>query len=185
MVHLMKNKTINNITVFLLSCFLFACGVNTNIGLTELDSRPALGKKITGTVTTSENEELDLESLVEKENFVLIFAQDTCTTCSHEATEISKKIESLGKLPDNTEILTYLVGLKGKFALEDAQDWKRNHKIQWTVTIQNGEDDIFRKYFSGAVKVPSILIQKDDKVFFQHTGALGVEEIEKQTGAWE
>ena len=172
-------------TVLLLSLLSSACGANLSIGLSEPDTNSSIGKRITGTAITTENEEIDLGNLKEKDTFILIFAQDTCTTCSAEATEISERIEELGKLPDNVEIITFLVGLTGRFALQDAIDWKEIHKVQWNVTFKNGDEDIFKNYFPGSVQVPAILIQKNDEIFFQHVGALGIEELERLTGEWK
>ncbi len=165
---------------------LTACGARTSIGdLSSSLPDGVVGGQIKGIITNTEGVDLDLEQTPEDKVLVLIFAQDTCTTCAAEADEISAKINELGALPSNVEVVTFMVGLTGEFAQEDAQDWKKIRKAQWTVGVQKDEQNLFRKYFGSSSTVPSILIQKNKQVIFRHVGALGIEKLEEMTGVWE
>lgn len=155
------------------------------MGQLESSIPRAIGQDLAGVLRTTEEIDFNLNESSDKEVKVLIFAQDTCITCAAEAKEISAKITQLGNLPQNVEIITFMVGAVGQFAAEDSRDWKRAHNVQWTVGFQKDEENLFRKYFGASSVVPSILIEKNNKIVFQHSGALGVEELEEQTGEWK
>ena len=157
-----------------------------SIGLPEQNATlPSIGKRIEGVVMATDGSQIDLVQDIDKDMLVLIFAQDTCTACAAEADEIANKIEELGALPSNVEIITFLVGLTGDFALEDALAWKQDHGAQWSVVVQNGERNLFKEHFPGSATVPAIVIQKNDRIFFQHTGPIGIEELERLVGGLE
>ena len=170
---------VNVIRILCMSFLLIGCAANLPIGLSEVESGSSIGKKIEGVVRATDGTEIDLGN-TDKETVILVFAQDTCITCSEEADEISTRIEELGGLPSNVEIVTFLVGLTGEFALDDASDWKQNHNAQWTVVVQEGNKNLFQEYFPGSISIPAFIIQRDGRIFFQHIGALGIDELEKQ-----
>lgn len=167
------------------SLLLMGCGANTSIGNIELEKpNSALGKPIEGVVTKTEGTDLNLSGIT-KSATLLIFAQETCTTCAKEARLISEKISQLGKLPENVEIVTYMVGLTGEFAIEDAIAWKKLHNVQWSVVVQKGNDNLFQKYFQGSNIVPSILVEVDGKIIYQHSGESSLETLMEKTGEWK
>ncbi len=172
--------------LLLLTALSTGCGTQLSTG-SSVEPPSSIGKKITGKLTLTTEQDFNLNEDLKKETLALIFAQDTCTTCSAEAKEISEKItqDLRGRLPDHVEIVTFLVGLSGEFALEDAKEWKESHKVQWKVGVQKDSENLFKRYFPGSSTVPALLVQKEGKIVFQHTGALGVDQLEGVTGEWK
>lgn len=169
--------------------FLVSCGANTEVGKFHSQSNEAIGKEITGVVLELDGGEFDLEQDLSEETdtLVLIFAQDTCHLCSDEANTLSAKIDEINGISKGVEIITFLIGLKGDrdIDIDIASDWKRAHNVQWRVVLQKGEDNVFRRYFPGFVSVPAVIVQKEGKVSFQHSGTLEFDVLEREIGGLE
>jgi hypothetical protein len=111
---------------------------------------------------------------------VIVFAQDTCTTCRAETLEFRDSLAARTREPSQIKLVTILVGATA----DDAVDWKETNQVPWTVAIDGG-DLLFRRYCGGG-KVPCTLVQLPDKgIVLQKVGASSVAEIKEITGDWE
>ena len=166
----------------LLSC---GAGLESRKNIATSNLNDLVGETVEGSINLADGGMFNLREDLSKETLVLIFAQDTCSKCSKEAMEIAQRIDEIGSLPANVEIVTYMTGLTPEYALDDANDWIVAHSVDWKVGFEKDGDDLFRKYFSLNPTVPSVIIQKHGRIIFAHTGELRQERMEEITGEWK
>lgn len=110
---------------------------------------------------------------------VLIFAADTCRTCSKEAKHFAEEFQRRGGPPKNITFATILIGAY----LEDADAWRLRHDVSWDVGIDDG-DPLFRQHCIG--QTPCVLTISDSgKVIQSRTGEVSLEILEEETGPWQ
>lgn len=178
--------------VFLLALFLiaFGCGSKMTYQLengkspqNRVQGLPTGGsstvKGLTGSFSTTENTVVDLANETTTP-VVLIFSQDTCLTCSEEADELRASLIAKDKAPSRVRVYTVLVGSNQ----EDALDWKKAHKVPWTVGYEPRSELL--KQYCAEPKVPCTLVYtKSGGIVFTKIGKASFEELKALTGPWE
>jgi hypothetical protein len=139
----------------------------------------ATKKFVSGTVIGTDGKPVNLSDYT-SQPIVVIFAQDTCTTCLAETEEFRDSLSERTHEPAKVKVVSILVGA----ALDDAIDWKNLHSVPWTVTVDTG-DPLFRSYCADG-KVPCTVVQLPEQgIVFKRVGASSLAEITKLTGNWE
>jgi hypothetical protein len=134
---------------------------------------------LVGSFLTTEKKTIDLSMETEKP-VVLIFSQDTCTTCAAEADSLKKSLRHPQENPKSVNVFTVLVGA----VAEDAVDWKSFHGIPWTVGI-DPDSKLFRQYCN-PLTVPCILVYLENQgIALQKNGITDFSELVSITGPWE
>lgn len=156
---------------------LSACGKNFKYSESTLPLVNVTGQNLEGSYTDLNGTEVDLKSF-ENMTTVLIFAQDTCHVCSEEAHKLSSYAKING-VPTKFNLTHLLVS---SFQ-DDAADWTTAHQIDWSVGIVSAQ--LFRNYCPEQ-QVPCVLVFKPNLgITFQHTGAVSVDDLLKETGGWK
>ncbi len=174
----------NLIFLALASLLMISCGKNMpavlDQGTLPGNNKPfgEIKTYLEGNLEIVDQPNLNLDANFNKP-IVMIFSQDTCVVCRGEAKMLSTKFNELHGIPKNIELVTILIGS----TIEDAQDFKSELGIQWKIGSQDG-DALFRK-FCPELKVPCVMAQTpSDGIVFRKLGEVGIEELEKYTGAW-
>jgi hypothetical protein len=157
---------------------LFACGKNLPTEIRSPEPNQTKLGYLQGDFKTTDNKVINLDGAKSKP-VVLIFSTDTCLVCRAETTHLVQRFKSQG-VPKNIELYTILIGVY----LEDAQDFKDDLQVSWSVGVQSG-DQLFRSLCPQR-KVPCVIVQTPSAgVVYQHEGEVPVEELEKHTGVWQ
>lgn len=160
--------------------FVTGCGIEPQGS--KINPAYDIGGKISGPIILAEDGmDFDLELDVSKDVVLLLFATHTCPYCDREVKAINNRLDSLGRLPHNVEIISILLGVSEHLALA----WKRRHEIPWKVGVQLRDQDLFSRYFPGRSGVPSQVIQKDGVITYKNSGLLDMSVLERRTGSWE
>ena len=165
------------ILLSLMAITFVGCGKNLKYAQSILPLENVTGQNLQGSYTDLNGTEVDLKSF-DNMTTVLIFAQDTCHVCSEEAHKLSSYAKTNG-LPTKFNLTHLLVS---SFQ-DDAVDWITAHQINWSVGIASAQ--LFRNYCPQQ-QVPCVLVFKPNLgITFQHTGAVSVDDLLKETGGWK
>ncbi|MBF0360940.1 MAG: hypothetical protein HQK49_08005 [Oligoflexia bacterium] len=111
---------------------------------------------------------------------VMIFAQETCSSCSHEVSEILASLKHPDSNPSKIHLFTILVGA----VAEDAQNWKQSKEVPWRVGID--EDASIMRNYCPLDTVPCIVVHTSTKgIVLRHHGIYSIFDLKKLTGEWE
>lgn len=164
-----------------LLAWVLVAGCGQNVPVTKKpvveEKQKAQAAKFEGKFTAIDNEAIDLSK--SDQPFVLIFASDTCATCTAETRALGKLFNEKGGLPVNVDLYTILIGA----LVEDAQDWKDYLSVRWTVGIDPG-DQLFRQYCQEALTPCVLVFNHINGKITKFIGESGPEELQKESGEW-
>ena len=132
--------------------------------------------RLDGRWVTTEGKRVDLAAI--ESPIVLIFAQDTCIVCNHEADAIRKSLSDVKSPPKAVRIFTVLVGAE----MQDAADWKADHAVPWEVGVDSSAA-LFKKTCDSPT-VPCIVVQVPDRgIILRKIGSVSPRELQRLTGS--
>jgi len=170
-----------NVKIFFFTLLLTACGQRLpqilEVRDIDLAQKPCRSQ-FNGELPLVDGTTLSLNNL--QKNTLMIFASESCISCTEEITRLRNYFSEKGSLPKNAEIISVLLGA----IAEDTKDWINNLKIPWTVGY-DFELELYKSYF-GQLKTPSILISNkasNSVKCFQEVK--NIQDLEKEMGGWE
>lgn len=190
------NKLITQtLLVSVLALFLTACGsgLPTQVGSGGNVSSGGAGgggsddgigettvaKFVNGSVQSLDGGSIDLGARNPNKPRVVIFAQDTCSTCIAEHRElVAEFVSNRAIQPGNVDFITVLVGAFP----EDARDFRDGLGVRWPVGIGNGA--VFRQ-FCEVQEFPCLVNETPDNgIEFTSNGKTTIETMQGVTGQW-
>jgi hypothetical protein len=167
-------------TALFVSLILTACGSHLPYSLqSQSPGNVDSGNTLAGTFTRLDQTKEDLSASTDRPT-VLIFSQDTCSVCAHEADALLLHLAHPSVNPSLVHLYTVLVGSTP----EDASDWKHDHPVPWEVGI-DPDQTLFKKYCS-LHTVPCVIVYVPGKgIVMRHNGAVEFNDLTATTGKWE
>ena len=141
---------------------------------------PGLKQFISGNLIATDDRTIDL-SKDDGLPLVLIFSNDSCSTCAAEAEDIKKTLRIPTQGPTKIHLYTLLNGA----IKADAVYWKNIHQIPWDVGYDENST-LFMKYCPDHTQIPCTLVQVPGQgVLLVHQGQTKIATIVSLTGPWE
>ena len=134
---------------------------------------------LTGSFTGLDGNTIELGAVSDKPA-VIYFAQDTCSLCAQEATELAHFLD--GRQPINVHLVTIVIGSNAI----DTDTWRQHFEPQPAWTVGFTEDgSLVRSYFGG-IEVPAVVVYDPRKgVVAKQIGGMSITDLEALTGKWE
>ena len=137
-----------------------------------------LNQFVSGILVGSDDKKIDLGK-TDGLPLVLIFSNDSCSTCAAEAEDIKKALYPATQ-PTKIHLYTELNGA----IKDDAVYWKKIHNIPWDVGYDENSN-LFMKYCTDHTLIPCTVIQMPSQgIVLVHQGQMDTGAIQKITGAW-
>jgi hypothetical protein len=110
---------------------------------------------------------------------VLVFSQDTCAVCGHEADTLRDALAPAAQAPTNIHLITILVGA----VAQDAQDWKQEHRVPWTVAT-DPDASVFAQYCVGTTVPCNVVFLPGQGIVLSRNAAMTPDDLKALTGPW-
>jgi hypothetical protein len=164
----------------LILTLLTACGSHLPYSLQSQGQGNAdSGNTLSGTFTRLDQSKEDLSASMDRPT-ILIFSQDTCSVCAHEADALLLHLARPSQNPTLVHLYTVLVGSNP----DDASDWKHDHPVPWEVGID--PDSSLFKHYCSVHTVPCVVVYIPGKgIVMKHNGAVEFSDLTATTGKWE
>jgi hypothetical protein len=161
--------------LWLSSC---ASRVGYEVSAARRNSPTIFSPRLHGRVQTAEGW-LELEELSARPT-ILVFGQDLCAVCGHEADALVASLSVAGLEPSRVRLVSILVGASP----EDARDWKADHRVPWSVGM-DPDSTVFASYCAERTVPCNVVFVPGQGIVMNQNSPTTPEELRLLTGPWD